>query len=207
MVETISARGGWPRTATPLAWVLVALWLLTGHAHALAQVPALGLQDAAARLSEGGYLLMMRHARTEPGVGDPPHFRVGDCATQRNLSSEGREQSRALGALLREAGIRIAVVRSSQWCRCRDTARLAFGDHEPWPALNSFFADRSDEPGRTREVLAFARTLRAPDNAMLVTHQVNIGAVFGVSTSPGEIVAGRWRDGRLAAEFSFVAQP
>ena len=227
MKETITARRVRLRTATLLARFITApartvamparvlarlarvfavAWLLVGHAYATAQVPVLGLQDAAARLAQGGYLMMIRHARTEPGLGDPPNFRIGDCATQRNLSDEGREQSRVLGALLREAGIRIATVRSSQWCRCRDTAQLAFGDHEPWPALNSFFSDRSDEPARTREVLAYARTLRVPDNAMLVTHQVNIGAVFGVSTSPGEIVAGRWRDGRLVAEFRFVAQ-
>lgn len=227
MSETISARRGRSPTATLLARVndprapviaaparvlaalvrvLALAWLLLGHAHAVAQVQSLGLQDAAARLAQGGYLMMIRHARTEPGLGDPPNFRIGDCATQRNLSADGREQSRAIGAMLREAGIRIATVRSSQWCRCRDTAQLAFGDHEPWPALNSFFNDRSDEPARTREVLAYARTLRAPDNAMLVTHQVNIGAVFGVFTSPGEIVAGRWRDGRLVAEFRFVAQ-
>jgi len=173
---------------------------------ASAQAPSVPLEEAAARLASGGYVLMMRHARTEPGTGDPPEFRIGECATQRNLSDEGREQARAIGASLRAAGIRIAVVRSSQWCRCLETAALAFGGHEAWPALNSFFADRADEPQRTREVKRFAQALRPPDNAMLVTHQVNISAAFDTYTAPGEIVAGRWRDGALVPEFRFLGE-
>jgi len=188
------------------AALALAAALVLGPAVAAAQVPSIGIDDAAARLSAGGYVLMMRHAQTEPGVGDPPQFRIGECTTQRNLSPEGREQARAIGATLRAAGIRIAQVRSSQWCRCRETAELAFGAHEAWPALNSFFADRSDEPRRTAEVRRFAGGLRAPDNAMLVTHQVNISAVFGSYASPGEIVAGRWRDGALVAEFRFLGE-
>lgn len=183
-----------------------ALALVLGPTLAAAQVPSIGLDDAAARLSSGGFVLMMRHAQTEPGLGDPPQFRIGDCSTQRNLSSEGRQQARAIGASLRSAGVRITQVRSSQWCRCLETAALAFGAREEWPALNSFFADRSDEPQRTAEVRRFAAGLRPPENAMLVTHQVNISAAFGTFTAPGEIVAGRWRDGALVAEFRFFGE-
>ena len=180
--------------------------LVLGPALAAAQPPSIGIDEAAARLASGGYVLMMRHARTEPGLGDPPQFRIGDCSTQRNLSAEGRAQARAIGASLRAAGIRIALVRSSQWCRCRETAEQAFGAHDEWPALNSFFADRSDEPQRTAEVRRFAGGLSPPDNAMLVTHQVNISAALGTFTAPGEIVAGRWRDGALVAEFRFFGE-
>lgn len=193
------ALAGFARMAT-------AACLSLAGVGALAQAESLGLHDAAQRLSAGGYLLMMRHAMTEPGLGDPPQFRIDDCDTQRNLSREGREQARAAGAALRAAGARFDRVRSSQWCRCRDTAQLAFGAYEAWPALNSFFDDRSDEPARTRAVVQFARTLSPPANAMLVTHQVNITAVFGVFPEQGEIVAGRWRDGRLVAEFRFLPQ-
>ncbi len=206
MDKTISAARGAMRTTTLCACLLLVAGLVLVPMTATAQVPALDLRAAATRLAAGGYVLMMRHARTEAGLGDPPQFRIGECATQRNLSADGREQSRALGATLRDAGIRIARVRSSQWCRCRDTARLAFGDHDEWPALNSFFDDRAAEPQRTREVAQFARTLRAPDNVMLVTHQVNISAALGTFTAPGEIVAGRWREGRLVAEFRFSAE-
>ena len=194
------------RALVGIARVATAACLSLASVGALAQVESLGLRDAAQRLSAGGYLLMMRHAKTEPGLGDPPQFRIDDCGTQRNLSQEGREQARAAGTALRAAGVRLDQVRSSQWCRCRDTARLTFGAYEDWPALNSFFEDRSDEPERTRALGQFARALGPPANAMLVTHQVNISAVFGVFPGQGEIVAGRWRDGRLVAEFRFLPQ-
>lgn len=185
--------------------VAAAITLATATCTASAQVETVNVAEASARLATGGYVLMMRHARTVAGIGDPPQFSIGDCKTQRNLSREGREQSRRIGEALRAAGIRIDRVRSSQWCRCRDTASLAFGAYEDWTALNSFFGDRSQEPARTREVAEFARTAPPEENIMLVTHQVNIRAVFGVYTSQGEIVAGRWRDGRLSALFRFQA--
>lgn len=180
--------------------------ILLRAAPALAQaapVPRLPLADAAPRLREGGWILLMRHASTEPGVGDPPGFRLDRCDTQRNLSDEGRRQARAAGEALRAADLTVAQVRSSRWCRCRETAELAFGRYQPWAALDSFFEGRGREPEQTAEVLAYAAALRAPDNAMLVTHQVNVLAVTGVSPLPGEVVAARWREDRLRTEFAF----
>jgi phosphohistidine phosphatase SixA len=168
-----------------------------------AATPRLALAEAAGRLLEGGWILMMRHASTEPGIGDPPGFRLDRCDTQRNLSAEGRRQARAAGEAMRSAGIALAEVRSSRWCRCRDTAELAFGRHEPWPALDSFFDAREDGPDRTAQLLAYAATLHAPANAMLVTHQVNVVAATGVSPLPGEVVAARWREAALRPEFAF----
>jgi len=159
-----------------------------------------------AALQRGGYALLVRHAQTEPGVGDPPGMRLDDCATQRNLSAAGREQARAIGAVVRSRAIPVAAVRSSQWCRCLDTARLAFGGFAPvdaWPALNSFFDDRSVEPARTRELRAALPAVLGATNVVWVTHQVNITALTGIVPAPGEIVvirasadgvvvAGRW---------------
>jgi broad specificity phosphatase PhoE len=75
------------------------------------------------RLLAGGEVLLIRHAAA-PGTGDPAGFRLGDCATQRNLSDTGREQARAIGDWLRDRGIERARVYSSQWCRCLETAEL-----------------------------------------------------------------------------------
>ena len=194
------------RSATPVGarrhvlLLVLAPFALPAHASELQRVT---LDEAARRLAGGGFVLMMRHARTEAGIGDPANFRIDDCSTQRNLSDAGRAQARAVGAALRAAGIRFDTVRSSAWCRCRETAELAFGRHEVWPALNSFFDGRPGAQAQTREVEAFAAGLRPPANAMLVTHQVNITAALGPWTEPGEIVAGRWEGARLRAEFSF----
>lgn len=139
------------------------------------------------QLRAGGYVLLMRHAQTEAGVGDPPGFTLGDCRTQRNLSAEGRAQARRTGEAFRARGIVLSEVRTSAWCRCVDTATLAFDNATVWPALNSFF----DAPGRkeaqTDQVQDLIRTIRPPRNVMLVTHQVNITALTGEAVQSGEI--------------------
>jgi phosphohistidine phosphatase SixA len=156
-----------------------------------------------AALQEGGCVLLLRHARTEPGIGDPPGFRLADCTTQRNLSDEGRAQSRALGEALRRASVPIGVVRSSRWCRCLDTATLAFGRVEPWPVLDSFFAERRTEPVQTDALRDWVRRFRGPGNAALVTHQVNITALTGEGVGMGEVIVLRASDAgfRLIGRF------
>lgn len=196
-----SQPGGRRPLLAAVALLPVAPWL-AAPARADA-VERMDVERAAERLRSGGWVLMMRHAQTEPGIGDPSGFRLDRCDTQRNLSEAGRRQARAAGEALRVAGIVPALVRSSAWCRCRETAELAFGRYEAWPALDSFFEDRAREPAQTAQVREFARTLRAPANAMLVTHQVNVAAAMGVSPLQGEIVAGRWEEGRLRARLAF----
>jgi phosphohistidine phosphatase SixA len=141
------------------------------------------------RLRAGGLVMLMRHAQTVPGTGDPPGFRLDDCATQRNLSDEGREQARRIGARLREERVPVGAIRTSAWCRCRETAELlALGPVERLPPLDSFFEDRSQAAWHRSGILEFMAAWTGPGNAMLVTHQVNVTAVSGVAPASGEIV-------------------
>ena len=118
-------------------------WLLLMVA-AVSTWPLLADDAVAERLQEPGAVLLIRHALA-PGVGDPDGFRLDDCATQRNLSDEGRRQARAIGDWLRARGIGQAHVYSSQWCRCLETAALLdLGPVTELPALNSFFERRQD---------------------------------------------------------------
>ena len=141
------------------------------------------------RLAEGGHEVMLRHA-TAPGVGDPENFRLGDCATQRNLSAEGRAQARRLGERLRAHGLHDADVYSSQWCRCLETAKLLdLGPVEPLPALNSFFARPGDRAPNLEALRRFLADL-PPDGppVVLVTHQVTIAAITGRAAASGEAI-------------------
>ena len=144
------------------------------------------------RLREGGHVLLMRHAATDPGIGDPPGFVLERCATQRNLSEAGRRDARRIGDVLRRQGIPIGEVLSSRWCRCLDTARLVFGRAEPAPMLDSMF---KDDDGRRRskvaEVQARAGNHAGKANLVLVTHDINIRALVGESVAQGEIVVAR----------------
>ena len=75
--------------------------------------------------------------RWRPGPSTPPEFRLGVCSTQRNLNDEGREQARRTGEWFKARQLQPSRVLSSPWCRCVDTATLAFGAPEVWPALGS----------------------------------------------------------------------
>ena len=145
-------------------------------------------------VAAGRAVIVMRHALA-PGTGDPADFVRGDCATQRNLSDEGREQARAIGAGLREAlGTDVADVYSSAWCRCLETGRLlGLGDVAPLPALDSFFRERDARDARTDAARDWiGERLDAAGEgvrpAVLVTHQVNVTALTGVYPSSGEMV-------------------
>jgi len=139
-------------------------------------------------LRGGGQVVLIRHASTVAGLGDPPGFRVEDCATQRNLSETGRAEARRIGVVFRRRGIPVDRVMSSRWCRCLETARLAFGRVEPWPPLDSFFEDRSREPEQTRAVRALMAEPRAGGTLVLITHQVNITALTGIVPAMGEMI-------------------
>jgi broad specificity phosphatase PhoE len=135
---------------------------------------------------EGRAAILLRHA-IAPGTGDPPGFRLGDCASQRTLSEAGRAQARAIGAALRARGIASAHVFSSAWCRAHETAALlGFGPVRHAQALDSFFADRAAAPERTAALRRLLAGWTGPAALVLVTHQVNITALTGVFPASGE---------------------
>lgn len=169
------------------ASALVAVVLAATPGPAQASDPT-GQAKLLERIRAGGVVLMMRHARTDPGIGDPPGFDPAVCATQRNLSAEGRADARKSGAWLREAGIRPSRVASSAWCRCVDTATLAFGNVELDASLDSFFGDREREPAQSRALRDRLERLDPRRIEVWVTHQVNITALTGVHPAMGEIV-------------------
>ena len=151
-----------------------------------------------------GGVLLIRHAATESGLGDPPGFVIGQCRTQRNLSDEGRQASRAFGAWLQSQNFKPDAVRSSQWCRCQDTARLAFGAYEDWPALNSTFAGQGDPAAQQQALRERLSALPAGRTEVWVTHQVIMTALTGAYPEMGEafLVDGQGRlraRGRVAA--------
>jgi phosphohistidine phosphatase SixA len=141
-------------------------------------------------LKSGGHVILIRHASTEPGIGDPPNFRLGDCSTQRNLSAKGREDARRIGEAFRSRAIPILEVLSSRWCRCLDTAQLAFGKVRPAPMIDSTFNDGDDMRQRkARELFeSLAERSLASGNLVLVTHAQNIQELTGVSPASGEMV-------------------
>ncbi|MEL6398067.1 MAG: histidine phosphatase family protein [Cyanobacteria bacterium J06607_6] len=135
------------------------------------------------------YVVVLRHALA-PGSGDPANFQLDDCATQRNLSAEGRTQAQQIGQAFRDRNVTVRQVWSSQWCRCLDTAELmAVGPVEPLPALNSFFRDRSQAATQTEALKEhFWQQAEQPGVVVMVTHQVNITELTDIVPRSGEAV-------------------
>jgi broad specificity phosphatase PhoE len=177
-------------------------WLLLALAGAGVQAAGLDaeLSENALwnKLRSGGVTVLMRHAATVPGIGDPPDFVLGQCATQRNLSEVGRRQARAIGAAFRQHDVDPGAVWSSRWCRCLDTAKLAFGHVQPEPALDSMFNDDTAAANAKLRALRDRLTTRQETAPLvLVTHDVNIRALTGASLAQGEMVLTILRDGKL----------
>lgn len=142
-------------------------------------------------IADGSHIAIMRHARA-PGVGDPLGFKIGDCKTQRNLDERGEEQAKAIGEAFRKNGIMDADIRTSQWCRTRDTAKLLdIGKPEDLVALNSFFRRPQRRAQQTEELLQWLQARKPGKPLVLVSHEVNINALTGISPASGEIVVFR----------------
>jgi phosphohistidine phosphatase SixA len=149
-------------------------------------------------LKSGKHAVLIRHAITEPGVGAPPGFVHGNCSTQRNLSAQGRIDAKRIGEAFRSRGIPISGVLSSRWCRCLDTASLAFGKATPATMLDSMFNDK-EKPAeeKIREVFSALERRPASGNLILVTHNQNIQALTGISPASGEMVVVTPGNGKL----------
>jgi broad specificity phosphatase PhoE len=159
-----------------------------------------------ALLKGGGQFILIRHAITTPGVGDPPGMRLDDCSTQRNLTDEGRRDARRLGETFGARGIVVDRVLSSPWCRCLETARLAFGAAEVWQPLGNLFDRDEARAEHVRQMRALVGERRTGGNVVLVSHGSTISALTGVMPAPSEMVvvtpqgAGRFTvTGRLTA--------
>lgn len=150
----------------------------------------------------GGCAVLIRHALTESGIGDPPGFSLAVCSSQRQLSAVGREQARSIGRWFGQQGLRPERVFSSLWCRCKDTADLAFGAHQAWPALNSTFGQASLQPAQTRQVRERLASMQPGRFEVWVTHQVNMTDLTSAYPAMGEAFV-VWPDGRLLARWAW----
>jgi broad specificity phosphatase PhoE len=153
-----------------------------------ASAPSFADEALWSQLRSGGFVIFVRHALTDPGVGDPAGFKLGDCKTERNLNAAGRAEAKRLGEAFRRERVPVSQVLSSEWCRCRDTAQIAFGTYEAWPALNNLFGRPENVEAQRRAMIERASRFRGPGNLVLVSHGSTIVPVTGVSPATAEMV-------------------
>ena len=140
-------------------------------------------------LKEGKKLVFIRHA-IAPGNGDPNNFDINDCSTQRNLDEKGIEESKKIGLFFKNNKIKIDKVLSSQWCRCKDTAKYAFKNFETFDALNSFYDEKfaANEAKQIKDLKNYIKNWNSDKNLVLVTHFVVISSILNTGSSSGEII-------------------
>ena len=146
-------------------------------------------QNLINELKQGGKLIFIRHAYA-PGGGDPNNFDINDCNTQRNLSNSGREQANKIGYFFKVNNILIDKIYSSEWCRCKETALIAFNNFENKSFLNSFFSSKfADNKDPQMKILnEFINNWDGKNNVIFVTHYVVISEILNYASSSGEIV-------------------
>ena len=140
-------------------------------------------------LKKGGNLIFIRHAYA-PGGGDPENFNINNCNTQRNLNNDGKKQSVKIGNFFLFNEIPINEVLSSNWCRCKDTAKLAFKNYKTINFLNSFFSSKfaHNRKQQMKDLKNYVKNWDGNKNLVLVTHYVVITEALGYAPSSGEIV-------------------
>ena len=139
---------------------------------------------------EGNKIILIRHSLA-PGGGDPSGFKLNDCKTQRNLNLTGIKQSKKIGKLFKKNNVHVDQVLSSQWCRCKDTAKYAFGDYKEFNALNSTFQSpyNKNEGKQLKELYNYVKKWNGKGkNLVLITHYSIITAVTTAVPSSGEMV-------------------
>ena len=142
------------------------------------------------KLKNGGNLIFIRHAFA-PGTGDPINFNINDCSTQRNINQEGKKQAKLIGLFFKKNEIPIDKVISSEWCRCKETASIAFNDeYEVNNILNSFYDEKfyANKKRQIDELKKYIKNWKGKKNLILITHYVVILEVLNMSSGSGEIV-------------------
>ena len=205
MSSSVCGTGGWPndspgfllrfegpnslRHMSRLALAVLAFWLIAAPMVAMADE-----RDTWAALVGGSLVALVRHGNAPPGYGDPPGFKIDDCATQRNMDDRGRAQAKAVGEAFRQHGVRVDRILSSPWCRCLETARLMrLGAVESgWIAAAS--ADKS--PERLTALKQMVSEWRGPGTLVVVTHALTVQGLVGILPGQAETVVLRPKSGK-----------
>ena len=146
-------------------------------------------QSVIKELQKGGKIVFIRHSLA-PGNGDPDNIDLKKCDTQRNLNEEGIEQAKKIGKLFRENNIQVDQVLSSEWCRCKDTAKYAFQEFQTFKGLNSFYQEKfyKYKDDQIKNLKKFILEWDGEKNLVFVTHFVVISEIFNIGVSSGEMI-------------------
>ena len=151
---------------------------------AIAQVPSVADEkDIAAALRAGGLVIVVRHGATFSDQADTDPLNFDNIAAQRNLNEKGKALAKAFGDAVRQAGVPVGKVFTSNYNRAYETAVIAgFKDIEKTADITEggLVVSPNENNGRAdafRKLLSTAPALGT--NTILITHKPNIVDAFG----------------------------
>lgn len=153
--------------------------------------PPLVGQALVEALRQGGYVLFMRHASTEHIKIDRSKVRMDDCSTQRNLSAQGRQEAEDIGKAFKQLAIPVGEVISSPYCRCHETAQLAFGKARIDTHLRFTIGENETETAALKEALTtlLVTPPQTATNTVLISHTGNLKETTGIWPKPEGVIA------------------
>lgn len=142
--------------------------------------------DLVALLKRGGLILYVRHAATNLEQADQDVTDLTRCDLQRNLSDQGRQESRTMASAISRFEIPIGQVLSSPYCRTIDTAEIVFGRYEIVDDLRATFFANEAETERINQVLhgLLGQPPGAGLNTVIVGHTANLDDVTSIWPEP-----------------------
>jgi phosphohistidine phosphatase SixA len=129
-------------------------------------------------LRSGGYVIVVRHGATFSDQADSVPIDFNDISKQRNLNQKGKDLARAFGEAIRQVGIPVGEVFTSNFNRAYETAVLAgFKDVKKTIDLTDGGLIVSPDENNRRAAALRNMLARAPEpgkNTFLITHKPNI---------------------------------
>ena len=147
--------------------------------------------------TETNLVVLMRHA--QPAGGHPLTWdESGNCKGESMLTAAGKAHARKIGEAFVKHGLKPTVI-SSPMCRCRDTARIAFGEAVITDAalreIATADAERANEFERKAQLLIVSHRGSSP--VVFVSHRPNIDLLSLELIDEGELRRGQHeREGR-----------
>ena len=132
-----------------------------------------------AALKQGGYTVVLRHARTDRSFQEAMGYVPASRAQQRNLNDDGVRDARLMGVVFKKYGIPFGEIISSPMYRTMETAEYAAG-----PATSTMVLRTVPSPEAAKQLIAVAP--KPGTNRLIVTHHFVIETwVPGIQ--PGDI--------------------
>ncbi len=154
-----------------------------------------GPKAIAEALARGGYVIYLRHGRTrydqiemERNNRNNNSFDLAQCATQRQLSDEGRDELKVAGGQFRAARIPLEKIFTSRYCRAIESAAFFVDRAEVTNSLSGEGNVGKDPAQKARTLAFLSQPVLPGKNIFMMAHGGIFWEATGFSIQEGHTV-------------------